>query len=158
MVALGDVFMLLGGLTGVLELTGAVIGSAIIFVVHRELKYSSVGVYLATAIIAFFLPFVGVTVASEYLVFAIYPILKPLFDKIPKVLRIFVKLAFMSAMVVGLMLILNELIGADAWYINLAFCIGGIGVYFMFDIFLTRFTPYYDYKLRHQLKIDKFFR
>lgn len=158
MVALSDVFLLLGGLTGVMELTGVVVGAAILFVVHRELKYSSVGVYLATAVIAFFLPFVGVTVASEYLVFAIYPILKPLFDKIPRVLRIVVKLLFMSVAIVGLMLILNAIVGVEVWYVNLAFCLGGIAIYFLFDILLTRFTPYYDYKLRHKLKIDRFFK
>lgn len=159
MSALSVVFLFFGGLTGMLELTGVVISSIIIFVVYEELKYSAFGVYLVTAVIAFFIPFVGTTIAFEYLIFAIYPILKPLFDRLPRGAREVVKLLFMSASFVGLTLLLHFVLGMpEVWYINVIFCVSGIAIYYLFDIALFRFTTYYRLVLRRKLGVDKFFK
>lgn len=159
MAALSVVFLFLGGLTGVLELTGVVIAAAIIFITYEELKFSALGVYLVTAVVAFFIPFVGTTVACEYLIFAIYPLLKPFFDKLPKMLRVVIKLVFMAVSFVGLTLLTNFVLGMpEVWYINLIFCVSGTVIYYLFDMFLTRFDFYYRFKLRHKLGLDRFFK
>lgn len=158
MSALGAVALLLGGITRVLDLTAVVIGAMIIYVVYAELKYSAIVVYFVTAILAFIMP-IEKTVAVEYLIFAIYPVIKPLFEKTGKVISVILKLVFMTASSVSLVLIFRFVfLMVDMWYFDLAFGVGLVLVYFIFDIALKRFDLYYRYKLRHQLRIDKFFQ
>jgi len=158
MSALGAVSLLLGGITRVLDLTAVVICAILIFVVFSELKYQALIVYFVTATLAFVLP-IEKTVAVEYLIFAIYPILKPLFEKAGKIFGTIIKLAFMISSSLALVLIFRFVfMMVDIWYIDLAFGIGLVLAYFLFDIALTRFKLYYFYKLRKQLRIDRFFQ
>ncbi|MBO5439211.1 MAG: hypothetical protein J6A53_00980 [Clostridia bacterium] len=157
MSALGAIALLLGGITRVLDLTAVVIGAMIIFVVFTELKYSALAVYAVTALLAFILP-IEKTVAVEYLIFAIYPILKPLFERAGRVFGLAIKLIFMIISSASLVLIFRFVfMMVDLWYIDLIFAIGLVACYFLFDVALTRFKLYYQFKLRHQLKIDRFF-
>lgn len=157
MSALGAVTLLLGGITRILDLTAVVICAIIVFVVFYELKYSAIAVYLVTAVLAFVLP-IEKTIAVEYLIFAIYPVLKPLFEKAGKLFGTIIKLVFMIISSASLVLIFRFVfMMVDVWYIDLIFAIGLVACYFLFDIALTRFKLYYCYKLRHQLRIDKFF-
>lgn len=157
MSALGAVVLLLGGITQVLDLTAVVICTIIIFVVFSELKYNAIIVYAVTGLLAFVLP-INIAVAIEYLIFAIYPVLKPLFEKAGKVLSVIIKLIFMVISSASLVLIFRFVLGmVDVWYIDIAFGIGLVAVYYLFDVALTRFNIYYCNKLRHQLRIDRFF-
>ncbi len=157
MSALGAVALLLGGITRILDLTAVVICAMIIFVVFAELKYSAIIVYAVTAVLAFILP-IEKTIAVEYLIFAIYPVLKPLFEKAGKLFGTIIKLAFMIISSLALALIFRFVfLMVDVWYIDLIFGVGLVACYFLFDIALTRFDIYYRYKLRHQLRIDRFF-
>ncbi len=157
MVAISIVILLLGGITQILDLTAVVICAIIIFVVFEELRYSALLVYGATAVLTFFL-LAKKEIAVEYVIFAIYPILKPLFEKAGKALGAVIKFIFMSAMSVALTLLFRYVfMSADIWYMDLVFCIGLIACYFLFDIAINRFRPYYHFKLRHQLRIDRFF-
>ena len=158
MVAISIVILLLGGVTQVLDLTAVVACAMIIFVVFEELKYSALLVYGATAVLTFFL-LAKKEVAVEYVIFAIYPVLKPLFEKAGKVFVTLIKLFFMAAMSVGMTLLFRYVfMSADVWYIDLIFCVGLIVCYYIFDIALNRFKLYYHCKLRHQLRIDRFFQ
>ena len=158
MAALGSIALLLGGITRVLDLTAIIICAMIIFVVYAELGHMGWLVYGVIGMLSFALP-IDKTIAVEYIVFAIYPLIKPFFDRIPPIIRVIVKLAFMVASSGAIVLIFRFVFMIkDLWYIDLIFSIGLVAIYFLFDIALTRFNFYYRYKLRSQLRIDKFFR
>lgn len=158
MIALSVVFLLLGGITSILDLTAVVISAMVLFVVYEELKFAAVLVYLGVTLIAFILPN-GLTMAVEYAIFAIYPILKPIFEKAPKVVSIIIKLIFMIASVTTLTLLLNFVLSTpEVWYINLAFGVGAVVFYYLFDLVLTKFGKYYRETLRSKLRLDKFFK
>lgn len=157
MSALSIVVLLLGGISQILDLTAVVACAIIIFIVHAELKYSALLVYATTSLLAFLL--LGLpTIATEYLIFAIYPVLKPLFEKTGKIFGSIIKYAFMIISSATLTLLFRFVfMTGDVWYIDLAFGVGLAICYVIFDIALARFNVYYRYKLRHQLRIDRFF-
>ena len=69
-----------------------------------------------------------------------------------------IKLIFMIISSASLVLIFRFVfMMVDLWYIDLIFAIGLVACYFLFDVALTRFKLYYQFKLRYQLKIDRFF-
>ena len=157
MSAISIVVLLLGGISQILDLTAVVACAIIIFIVHAELKYSSLLVYFAVSLLAFLL--LGTpNIVIEYIIFAIYPILKPIFERAGKIFGAIIKYAFMIISSATLMLLFRYVfMTGDVWYIDLIFGIGLAVCYAIFDVALSRFKVYYRYKLRHQLKIDKFF-
>lgn len=156
--ALGIVALFLGGITGVLDLTAVIIATALIFVAFEELRFYALAIYAVTGLLAFILP-IDISVAIEYLIFAIYPILKFYIDKLPKILAWIIKLAYMSCAFVGLTLLLQFVLGSpEVWYINVVFCVGGVIAFILVDILLKRLSIYYRLKLRKQLRIDRFFK
>ncbi len=158
MSALGAVVLLLGGITRVLDLTAVMVATALVYVAFEETKYFSILVYGVIGGLAFLLP-IEISVAVEFLIFGIYPVVKALLERLPKIVAWIFKAIFMSASFVGLTLLLQFVLGyPEVWYINLIFCLAGIIMYVIFDIALTRFDRYYQGKLRRQLRIDKFFR
>ena len=158
MTAISIVILLLGGITRVLDITTVVICAIIIFAIFEEIKYGALFVYFATAVLVFaLLP--NKDIGIEYVIFAIYPIIKPLFEKTGKTLCNILKITFMTTMSVVLTLLFRYVFySGDMWYIDVAFCIGLTICYYLFDISLNRFKPYYHFVLRHKLKIDRFFR
>ena len=157
MSALSVVALLLGGASQVLDLTSVVITAIIIFVVHAEIKYSSLLVYAVTAIIAFFL-LGNIQIATEYAIFAIYPVLKPIFEKAGKLFGSLIKYIFMALSSLSLMLLFRYVfLAGDMWYWDVIFGVGLFCCYILFDIALGRFKTYYFNKLRSQLKLNRFF-
>ncbi len=155
--ALGVVALLLGGITRVLDLTAVIIATALIFVTFEEIRFYALSVYVVTGLLAFILP-IDISVAIEYLIFAIYPILRFYIEKLPRVLAWVIKLIYMICAFVGLTLLLQFVLGSpEVWYINVIFCIGGVLAFILVDILLKRLSIYYRIKLRKQLRIDKFF-
>ncbi len=157
MAAVSFIVLLLGGASQVLDLTAVVVCAMIIFVVHTELRYSSLLTYAVAATLAFLiLP--NKEIAVEYLIFAVYPILKPIFEKAGKFFGKILKIAFMVASSAALTLLFRYVfMTGDVWYIDVAFGVTLVACYMFFDIALTRFDVYYRFKLRHQLRIDRFF-
>ncbi|MBR2024508.1 MAG: hypothetical protein IKA02_01725 [Clostridia bacterium] len=158
MSAVSIVILLLGGITKILDITTVVICAMIIYVVFAELKYGALFVYFATALLTFaLLP--NKDVGIEYLIFAIYPIVKPLFEKTGKILSVIIKIVFMILMSATLTLLFRYIFyPGELWYIDAAFFVGLTVCYYLFDISLTRFNKYYYFILRQKLKIDRFFR
>lgn len=158
MTALSIIILLLGGITRVLDITTVVICAIIIFVIYEELKYGALLVYFATALLAFIL-LPNKEIGVEYAIFAVYPIIKPLFEKTGKIMSIIIKILFMTIMSVSLTLLFRYIVyPGDMWYVDAAFCVGLIACYYLFDVSLNRFRPYYYFVLRKKLKIDRFFR
>ena len=158
MVAVSTVVLLLGGIMQIVDLTAVVICAMIVFVVYEELKYSALFVYFATALLVFTL-LAKKEIGVEYVIFSIYPIVKPIFEKAGKVLSTLIKIIFMTVMSVSLTLLFRYVfLTGDMWYVDMFFCIGLIVCYFLFDVALTRFKPYYHFNLRQKLRIDRFFK
>ena len=158
MTAVSIIILLLGGITKVLDITTVVICAVIISVVFEEVKYGALFVYFATAILTFaLLP--NKDLGVEYVIFAIYPIVKPVFDKIPKPFSAIIKIIFMAIMSAILALLFRYIFyPGELWYVDLAFFVGLTVCYYLFDISLTRFKRYYYFVLRQKLRIDRFFR
>ena len=158
MASLGTVVLFLGGITKVLDLTAVMIATALVYVAFEEARYYSSLVYLVISGLALLLP-LEMSVKDEFWIFGIYPIVKAIFEKLPNVIAWILKSVFMVFSFVGLTLLLQFVLGyPEVWYINLIFCVAGAIMYVLFDIALTRFSKYYRGKLRHQLRIDRFFR
>lgn len=158
MASLGTVVLFLGGITKVLDLTAVMIATALVYVAFEEARYYSALVYLVISGLALLLP-LEMSVKVEFWIFGIYPIVKAIFEKLPNVIAWILKSVFMVFSFVGLTLLLQFVLGyPEVWYINLIFCVAGVFMYVLFDIALTRFSKYYRGKLRHQLRIDRFFR
>ena len=156
--ALGIVALFLGGITRILDLSAVIIATALMLIAFEELKFSALAIYFVTGILAFVLP-IDISVAIEYLLFAIYPVFKPYLEKLPRALAWTIKVAYMCISFVGLTLLLQFVLGSpDVWYINVIFCVGGVMSFVLVDVLLSRLSLYYKYKLRGQLKIDRFFK
>lgn len=158
--ALSVVFLLFGSIVGVLDITMAVAASVLLFIANEELGKKSLMVYFATVIISLFFVTVGsVLPSAEYAIFAIYPLLKPAIEKTPRVVSYLLKATYAILASCGTVLIMYFFLPPlGEKYMLLVYLALFIVVIVLFDLMLFRFKRYYQFKLRHQLKIDKFFK
>ncbi|MBE6663399.1 MAG: hypothetical protein E7602_02715 [Ruminococcaceae bacterium] len=157
--ALSVVFLMLGSILDVLDITAAIIASLLLFIANEELKAKSLMVYFATVVISLLFTFVGSPLpAIEYAIFAIYPILKPVIEKTPRIVSYILKAIYIVLASCGTVLLMSFFIMPFAeprtFFIYLLLF---ILVIVLFDLLLLRFKRYYQFKLRHTLKIDRFF-
>ena len=111
-VALGVLFMTLGAVLSVLDLSCAVLASLLVSFIYIEIgsPYTWL-VWLATSLISFLL-FPGSFMWLVYLsVFGIYPILKGYIERLPRALWLILKLVFLNAMMALLVLFSEVLVG-----------------------------------------------
>ena len=158
--ALSVVFLLFGSIVGALDITMAIAASLLLFIANEELGKKSLMVYFATVIISLFVASFGNLLPSiEYAIFAIYPLLKPQIEKTPRPISYLLKSAYAVIGSCGSVLLmyffLPALEGEKMLLLDLALF---ILVIVLFDLLLLRFKRYYQFKLRYQLKIDKFFK
>ncbi|MBP3495581.1 MAG: hypothetical protein J6K52_05170 [Clostridia bacterium] len=157
MSALSVVILLLGSLIDIIDMAMAVTASLILVVVHEELKFKSVFVFLVTSVIALFIV-PNKLIVAEYALVAFYPIVKAFIEKLPKVFSIILKglyFVLSSALIVYLfnvLFVVEEMI-----YMDIAYFVCMMAIFILLEKLIFRFTMYYRFKLRHQLKIDKFF-
>ena len=157
MSALSVVVLLLGSLLEILDLTAVMLAAIILVIVYEEVKKGALSVYFVTLVIAFILV-PNKLVACEYCVIAIYPIIKPIFDRLFPVLMYTVKGLYMVLTTLAIVLLMKYVFISDSpMYFDLIFALGGVVMLILFDVLIFRFTMYYRFKLRNQLKIDKFF-
>lgn len=111
-VALGVVFMTLGAVFSVLDLSTAVLASLLVSFIYIELgsPYTWL-VWLSTSLISFIM-FPGSFMWLVYLtVFGVYPILKGYIERLPRWTWLILKLVFLNAMLTLLVLFSEALIG-----------------------------------------------
>ena len=90
--ALSSVCLLLGTIVSVLDMSSAILASLLLVITFEELRWKSVLVYFATLVSSLSYTFFAAPLASvEYLIFALFPLLMPLFNKMPTVLGYIVK-------------------------------------------------------------------
>lgn len=156
--ALSIVFLLLGSLLDIFDITMVVIASALLMVVYEEMRYNAFYVYAVTLILALLIcpnKLIGI----EYAVFAIYPILRPLTNKLGKVGSLIIRLLYSLIASAGICLLIHYVFMPlePLWFV-VCYFVANVAIFILFDICLKRFSTYYYLKLRKQLRIDRFFR
>ena len=159
MVALGVAIMFLFSLTEIFSLTAVLISSLCLFIVAEEIgSPRAFLVYLATGMIAVFI-LASKLSAAEYFIFALYPVIKRLIEKRGRGVSIILKAVYII-LAVGVDMLLIQFVfptGEDSIYVKIAIVVGSIVWLVLYDVAYTRLSAMYHYKLRHQLRIDKFF-
>ena len=156
MAALSVVILLLGAVLEVLDLTAVILASVFLMIAREEMGYKSVGVYLATVVIALIVPVTFVT-AIEYAIIAIYPIVKPFIDKRAFFLKWLMKIGYIILGSFGIFLVSRLLLADAPLSMDILLAVGCLLVFALYDVLLYRFSMYYGFKLRNRLKIDRFF-
>jgi hypothetical protein len=158
--ALSVVFLLLGALVEVLDITSAILASLMLLIAYEELRKKAILVYLATSIISFFFVFFSPMPAIEYTIFGLYPLIKPLIDKAPKALSYLLKGVYIIFASLGSVAVMYLLVpsSAERPYMLAIYIAIFAFVIVLFDLLIVRFKKYYQFKLRGILKIDRFFK
>ena len=157
--SLSVVFLAVGSFLDVLDMTMAIAASLLLFIANEEVKLKSLMVYFASSIlIMVIMPFS--LAGMEYIAFALYPVLKPIFEKAPTVIAYVIKGVYVLASSTALGLIMYFFVKditkkplMMALYILLL-----VLVLVLYDVLLKKFKLYYKFKLRRMLRLDKFFK
>ena len=158
MSAMGVVILLLGSLLGVFDLCAVLMSATIIFVVCEELGgVKAFATYAVCAVIsALIVPYK--LVAVEYAIFAIYPILRAIFEKRTRPVCISLKVLYMLASATLALVLIRKFFttgDAQADWLEMLTWLLGIVCLAIADVFFKRFSRYYHQKLRKTLRIDK---
>ena len=154
LVALGVLFLTLGGIFGVLELSAAALASLLVVFAYMEIGSPYYWlVWLATSTLsAVILP--SSTVWGVYLfVFGFYPIIKGLIERLGKAMWLPLKLLFSVLATVALMALEQLVFGVPlfdtdiAWLRYLLFAVAVIALLF-YDYFLTVMIRVYVQRYR----------
>lgn len=157
MAALSVVFLLLGSLVDMLDLTAVVLASFLVLIAREEMGYKSLGVYFVTGTIsAILLP--NKLVACEYFILAIYPVIKQIFDRQKKPVKLVLRYTYGVLSIAGIVLLTKLVFVPDTpTYMVALLSVGGLLIFLLYDVAIFRFVMYYRFKLRHKLRMDKFF-
>ena len=156
MSALSVVILLLGSFLDVFDITAVVLASFLVLIAREEMGYRSLAIYAVTGAIAILiLP--NKLVGIEYVIIAIYPVIKPLIDKQSVSVKWMLKVVYDLAAALGIVLVMKIFMPDSPLYWDAALTAGFILIFFLYDVLLFRFVMYYRFKLRHKLKIDRFF-
>ena len=157
-IALGTLFMVLGGFIEVLDLSASAIASVLVAFVYIEIGSPYTWLVWLGTTLASFISFSGSVLWLEYfLVFGIYPILKAYIERTPRRLWIFLKLLYIN---VTLWLIFA---GFEFIFKTSVFIVDKlwvkIGIYAImniafvaYDLFITVMVRFYFARLRPRFK------
>lgn len=161
MTALGVVVLFLLSLADVLSLTAILLASVCLFITAEELgSLKALTVYIATGLLAIIL-LGGRLTAIEYLLFGFYPVLKRFIEKTPKAVSLILKGVYIMGATVCDMLIIKFFFPTEVdeeLYIQIIAVVASFIWLVLYDVCYTRLARYYRFKLRAQLRIDKFFK
>ena len=158
MVALGTVFMVIGAVVEVLDLTVCAMASMLVVFVFLEIgSYYPWLVWICTSL-ATALIYPGSLVWVEYaLVFGIYPLIKAYIEKLPRWSWLIIKLVYINAVIWGLFAICELLLGlpffdADGIGMTVVVYILMNLAFIAYDLFITVMVRFYFLKLRPRFK------
>ena len=153
-VALGTMFLVLGAVFDVLDLSACALASLFVAFIYIEIgsPYTYL-VWLATALLTFVF-FPGSLVWVEYLlVFGIYPILKAYIEKLPRMAWLVLKLVYFNV-IIWLIILASEFVfkipffAVDKLWLKAVFYLILNVAFVAYDIFLTVLIRFYFQKLR----------
>ena len=159
MVALSVVLLFLCSFIEALDLTAVLLSSVCVFITDEELRLKrSLAVYLATGILAFLL-LPSKLIAIEYFIFALYPVLKRQINKTGRAVSIILKGIYIATATVGDLAIIKIFFPAEieGQLLYILTAVVSVVWIILYDVFYTRLSRLYHFKLRYQLRIDKFF-
>lgn len=159
MSAMGVVILLIGSLLEVFDLCAVLISATLIFVVCEELGgVKAFATYVACATLsALILP--SKLIAVEYAIFAIYPVLRAIFEKRSRAVCISLKVLYMVASATLALVLVRKLFttgDTNADWLEIATWLLGILCLIIADVFFKRFSRYYHARLRKMFRIDRF--
>ena len=158
LVALGTVFMVVGAVFDVMDLTACAIASLMMVFAYLELGSPYTWLIWLSTTLASAIFFPGSVVWVEYLlVFGIYPILKAYIERLPSPFWWPIKLAYINAIIWGLMLLLDLLFGtplldADTPVMKIILYVLINIAFIAYDLFITVMVRVYYEKLRPRIK------
>ncbi|MBQ7906409.1 MAG: hypothetical protein IJ309_00385 [Clostridia bacterium] len=171
--ALSVVILLLGTLIQVMDITLAVVASFLLLVTFEEMRYKALYVYGVTLTLGFLVCFSYPLVVIEYAIFGLFPIIRSLTDKLGVVLGNIIKIGYALITSLGTVLLMKFALPGMAEQIAdqtgrlteaqmeiifyAVYFVANMLIFLLFDIALKKFSLLYRNKLRHQLRIDKFF-
>ena len=162
MSALSIVILYLGALLNVFDLCTVLIASVFLYVVAEELGNKwGFGTYIVTAALCAAIMFsINMFIFFEYLIYAIYPMLKRIFDRLKLPLSIVLKATYIALASFLTVLVEKVIIKApkEAWFIEVAFVALTVAALILYDIAFKRFGLMYHNRLRYKLRIDRFFK
>jgi len=151
MTALGVVLMLLGHVLGLgLYAAPMLVGLALVPIGNRYGRKYHVLMWLAIGILS---ALIGVNAAQTpffALFFGLYPILRPFFMRLPKLLRVIAKLGYCNAVAIAIELLVLYVIAPEAIGLPLLLLLLALGnlLFFCFDFVI----PYTELLLRNLQK------
>ena len=157
--ALGVVFLLLGSILNVMDISMAILASILLFVAFEEIKYSSLFVYFTTLVVSaitcyFFDPLVVVIYAT----FGIFPIIKKLTEKLGRVGGMIVRVIYaLLASALTVVFMRFVFLSEEMWWFDVIYFVANVTIFILFDVAIAKFSQLYQSKLRSKLHIDKFF-
>ena len=155
--ALSVVFLMLGSLVEVLDMTMAVVASILLLIVFEEMRYKCFFVYFVTAIVGAIICF-DKLVVIEYVIFSLYPIVKLSLEKTSKIVSILVRILYsMITSSVVVLLTSSVFLNETNPTFDAIYFVGLALIFLLLDVAVKRFIIFYRRRLRKRLRIDKFF-
>ena len=158
LVALGVVFMSMGSVIDVLDLTVCALASLLVVFVYLELgRAYAWGVYICTSLAALLVAPSKLLCLEYALVFGIYPLLKAYIERLPKWLWLIVKLAFVNGIIWALIFFVETLFGLpfiedDSLIYKAALYLLMNVAFIVYDACITVMVRFYYEKLRDRFK------
>lgn len=164
-VAIGTLFMVLGAVFEVLDLSCIMLASLLVAFIYVELgsPYTWL-VWLCTSLATFLLYSASLMWLVYLTVFGIYPILKGYIERLPRPLWIILKLAFYNAMLVVLVLFAEALTGISffgdldtvellprEWMVAVLWIIMNVAFIF-YDKLIVIMVGFYNIRIRPRIK------
>ena len=156
-VALGTVFMIIGAVIDVLDLSVCAVASMLVVFIYLEIGgYYPWLVWICTSLATALLYPSSIIWAEYLLVFGIYPLIKAYIERLPKWSWLIVKLVYINAVVCGLYLICERLLGIPFFedegriLIIVTYVLMNVA-FVMFDLFITVMVRFYFDKLRSRI-------
>ncbi len=163
-VAIGTLFMVLGAVFEILDLSAAVLASLLVVFIYVELgsPYTWL-VWLSTSLLTF-ICYSGSLMWLVYLtLFGIYPILKGYIERLPRVLWLIPKLVFLNAMIALLALFAETLTGISffgdlnstllpaEWLVALLWVAMNVA-FLLYDRLIVVMLSFYGLRIRPRIK------
>lgn len=158
--ALGVVFLYLGAVTDVLDLTFAAAASLITVFAFLEFGRAYAYMILAATAVLSFTVLPSKVVALMYAASAFYTIIKADIEKLGKKLGWVLKLLYLNVVTAVLIWASKYIfmLPDDGTFFDVTLILLANAAFILYDIAVTRLAVFYVFKLRKKYKIDKFLR
>ena len=157
-VALGTLFLVLGGFIDVLDLSASAIASVLVAFVYIEIGSPYTWLVWLGTTLASFICFSGSVLWLEYfLIFGIYPILKAYIERTPRKFWLILKLLFINVVLWLIFLGFEFIFKTSVFIVDKLWMKAGIYVimniaFIAYDLFVTVMVRFYLSRLRPRFK------